>query len=65
MECETCKGAGAVLANLKNVGFGTGFMAFINAGVGVQRDERGGVYHEIVCPRCEGSGQVSEPSGGK
>lgn len=56
MKCKTCNGAGTVLANLNDVGFGRGFREFMSAGCLQRQNDDGSNFHEIVCPRCDGAG---------
>ncbi len=55
--CTTCSGKGFVWADLKAFRFGVGFRAFMAAGCAVWRGDDGSVWHEIVCPRCDGAGK--------
>lgn len=57
-ECQKCNGRGVVLADLRSVRLGEGFMAIMNAGCRIQRNDDGSIYHEIVCPHCDGAGQA-------
>jgi hypothetical protein len=59
-KCKTCNGKGVVLADLPKFRFGDGFMAFMRAGckrVDGRVDRSFEHYHEIVCIRCDGSGE--------
>ncbi len=62
-QCKTCRGKGAVLVDLRRLGFGAGFVAFMSAGTAARRNEDGSAHHEIVCPECDGKG-VTEGAGG-
>ncbi len=52
--CTTCNGKGVVWAALKTFRLGEGFRAFMAAGCAVRYGEDRSVWHEIVCPRCDG-----------
>lgn len=61
MKCDTCNGKGLVLADLRQFRFGAGFAAFMTAGLEPRYDPDGRMLgHELVCPRCDGTGEKEE-----
>ena len=61
VSCSRCNGSGNVLIDLRAIGFGPGFYAYVTAGArpAVYGDD-GSVKHWIVCPRCDNSGALPE-----
>lgn len=52
--CDTCKGIGVVLVDLRMWRLGEGAMALLSAGCPVRYGDDGSTHHEIVCPKCNG-----------
>lgn len=59
MKCATCNGVGKVITWLPHWRLSEGFLAFMRAGRTLQHDTEGRAYDEIVCLRCDGSGQAT------
>lgn len=63
MNCKTCNNRGTVWADLRRFKFGPGFMEFMTAGgANVKRTDSGDVFHEIVCPECNGESARETPA---
>lgn len=64
-KCQRCDGRGAVWIDLRSVGFGPGFYAFMAAGTRKVCGDDGSVKHSIVCPRCNGASAAPAAPGEK
>lgn len=54
--CTRCNGRGVAAVNIQSVGFGAGFAAFMAPAKVYPSDAP--PHHELVCPRCNGTGTV-------
>lgn len=61
--CDTCYGVGLVWVNLRSFRFGAGFAAFMTAGCEPRYNEDGSVWHQLVCPACDGRGAGGSAAG--
>jgi RecJ-like exonuclease len=60
--CPRCDGRGVCAVDLRRFGLGSGFYAFMTAGTKPTYHDDGSATHDIVCPRCDGKGELPCPT---
>jgi hypothetical protein len=59
-DCPRCCGDRVVRTWLPRLRLSDGFLQFMRAGGTLKHDNDGNAWDEIVCPQCNGTGQVPD-----